>query len=130
MQSLICTDGTTEGLTLSLYDVTTSRRLAEAKTSHSQQTENICNITFIQCWANVEDIGPTLYKFYINVLCLLGCRLLAPGGGGGGFHTCEYWVCAAGQGAFLSFQLWHRVSFLGFQNLNRVLFLAILWAPA
>ena len=32
---------------------------------------NIC-ITFIQCWANVQDVGPTLYKYYTNVLCLLG----------------------------------------------------------
>ena len=38
---------------------------------HTQQTQNIC-ITFKQCWANVEDVGPTLYKLYANVLCLLG----------------------------------------------------------
>ena len=38
---------------------------------HTQQTQNIC-ITFKQCWANVEDVGPTLYEFYTNVLCLLG----------------------------------------------------------
>ena len=37
----------------------------------TQQTENIC-ITFIQCWTNVEDVGPTLYKCYTSVLCLLG----------------------------------------------------------
>ena len=37
----------------------------------SQQTQNIC-ITFIQCWTNVEDVGPTLYKCYTNVLYLLG----------------------------------------------------------
>ena len=24
----------------------------------SQQTQNIC-ITFVQCWTNVEDVGPT-----------------------------------------------------------------------
>ena len=35
-----------------------------------QQTQNIC-ITCIQCWANVGDVGPTLYKCYPNVLCLL-----------------------------------------------------------
>ena len=46
------------------------------------------------------------------------------GGGGGHFHTWEYWGCAAGQGAFLSFQLWHRVSFLSFRNWDRVLFWA------
>ena len=26
----------------------------------------------IQCWTNVEDVGPTLYKGYTNALCLLG----------------------------------------------------------
>ena len=36
----------------------------------SQSTQNIC-ITFVQCWTNVEDVGPTLYKWYANVLCLL-----------------------------------------------------------
>ena len=29
---------------------------------------------FVQCWTNVEDVGPTLYKCYTNVLCLLGRR--------------------------------------------------------
>ena len=28
-----------------------------------------------QCWSNVEDVGPTLYKCYTNVLCLLGIAL-------------------------------------------------------
>ena len=28
-------------------------------------------ITFVQCCTNVEDVGPTLYKCYTNVLCLL-----------------------------------------------------------
>ena len=28
----------------------------------------------MQCWTNVENVGPTLYKCYTNVLCLLGCR--------------------------------------------------------
>ena len=36
----------------------------------SQQTQNI-HITLIQCWTNVFDVGPTLYKCYTNVLCLL-----------------------------------------------------------
>ena len=39
--------------------------------NHFQQTQHIC-ITFIQCWTNVEDVGPTLYKCYTKVLCLLG----------------------------------------------------------
>ena len=39
----------------------------------SQQTQNIC-MTIVQCWINVEDVGPTLYNnyCYTNVLCLLG----------------------------------------------------------
>ena len=37
----------------------------------SQQAQNIC-ITFVQCWSSVKDVGPTLYKCYTNVLCLLG----------------------------------------------------------
>ena len=43
-------------------------------TVKSQQTQNIC-ITFLQCRTSVEDVGPTLYKWYTNVLCLLGCVL-------------------------------------------------------
>ena len=39
-------------------------------TSFTQQTQTIC-ITFIQCWTNVEDVGPTLYKCYTHVFCLL-----------------------------------------------------------
>ena len=37
----------------------------------TRQTQNIC-IIFIHCWTNVEDVRPTLYKCYTNVLCLLG----------------------------------------------------------
>ena len=29
-------------------------------------------MTFIQCWSKVENVEPTLYKCYTNVLCLLG----------------------------------------------------------
>ena len=36
----------------------------------AQSTQNIC-ITFVQCWTNVEEIGPALYIWYTNVLCLL-----------------------------------------------------------
>ena len=31
----------------------------------AQQTKHICKPTFVQCWTNVEDVGPTLYKCYI-----------------------------------------------------------------
>ena len=42
-------------------------------TSPTQQTQNICRpITLVQCWNNVGDVGPELYKRYTNVLCLLG----------------------------------------------------------
>ena len=43
----------------------------------SQQTQNI-GITFVQCRTNVEDVGPTLYKCYRNVLCSLGWLSHAP----------------------------------------------------
>ena len=36
----------------------------------TQQKQNIC-IPFVQCWTNVEDVGPTLYKWYTNVLRFL-----------------------------------------------------------
>ena len=29
-------------------------------------------VTFVQCWTNVEDVGPTLYKSCTNVLRFLG----------------------------------------------------------
>ena len=32
------------------------------------RTQNICS-TLVQCWIKVEDVGPTLYKCYTNVLC-------------------------------------------------------------
>ena len=37
----------------------------------SQQTQNIC-ITFVQRRPNVFDVGPTMYKCYTKVLCVLG----------------------------------------------------------
>ena len=38
-----------------------------------QQTQTIC-VTFVQRRPSVFDAGPTLYKRYTNVLCLLGGR--------------------------------------------------------
>ena len=49
-------------------------RRTRAPGGHTQQTQDIC-ITFIQRWPNVFDVGPTLYKCYRNVLCLLGIAL-------------------------------------------------------
>ena len=34
--------------------------------------KHIFCITFVQCWTNVGDVGPTLYKCYTKGLCLLG----------------------------------------------------------
>ena len=39
----------------------------------SQQIQSIC-ITFVHCLTNVDDVGPTLYKWYTHILCLLGCN--------------------------------------------------------
>ena len=44
---------------------------ARANSAWAQQTQNNC-ITFIQRRTNVFDVGPTLYKGYTNVLCMLG----------------------------------------------------------
>ena len=41
---------------------------------HSVSTKH----DFMQCWTNVENVGPTLCKCYTNVLCLLGCRRTLP----------------------------------------------------
>ena len=39
----------------------------------SELYKNNCMTNFTKkCWTNVEDFGPTLYKWYANVLCLLG----------------------------------------------------------
>ena len=44
------------------------------KRRYPQQTQNIC-ITLVQCWINVGDVEPTLYKCYTKVLYLL-CHYL------------------------------------------------------
>ena len=54
----------------SCASVALRRRLAR-----SQQAQNIC-ITFSKRRPNVFDVGPTLYKCFTNVLCLLGCEQL------------------------------------------------------
>ena len=46
-------------------------------------------ITFIQCWPNVEDVGPVLYKCFANVfLCLLGDKHLDTQTRNPNFHQC------------------------------------------
>ena len=53
--------------------------------SLAQQTQNIC-MPFIQCWTNVEDVGPTLYKCYANIVYWGGGAL----GEFNAFNTCLY----------------------------------------
>ena len=67
----------------------------------AQQTQNIC-ITFVQCWTNVED-GPTLYKCYTNVLCLLG--------GGGGYENVP--VCGVYPNSSQMFKGYHPLELEG-----------------
>ena len=45
--------------------------LSIISTLPSNKTQNIC-IKFVQCWSNVEDVGPTLYRCYTIFLYLLG----------------------------------------------------------
>ena len=55
----------------------------------TQSSVPIKRETFVQSRSNVEDVWPTLYKWYTNVLCLLGtpncqygpylCQVLWPG---------------------------------------------------
>ena len=55
------------------------------KSSYTQQTQNIC-ITFVQRRPNVFAFGPTLYKWYTNVLCLLSSYIIK--------HPRYYSVCS------------------------------------
>ena len=49
-------------------------------TSPTQQTQNICRpITLVQCWNNVGDVGPELYKSYTNVGNHIGPALAVMG---------------------------------------------------
>ena len=38
----------------------------------TKQTRGIHSMLF-QCWASVEDAGPTLKRHWVNASCLLGC---------------------------------------------------------
>ena len=77
---------------------------------------NIC-ITFIQCWASVEDVGPTLYNCFTNDLCF-------PGMGVCHFVLCSCFSFEAGK--LLQDTLSHQAKDyqtwkigLCFQNINR-----------
>ena len=74
---------------------------------------------FIQCWTNVEDVGPTLHKCYTNVLCLLGRRT---------FSQTLYisamlvqcWASVADVGLTLK-QRWVSVRWSSIQSYNQVI---------
>ena len=38
----------------------------EVRYLYPENAKHFC-ITFVQCWNNIEDVGPTLYKCYTNV---------------------------------------------------------------
>ena len=50
------------------------RKLLDPKSLYWHSVNKKHLYDFMQCWTNVENVGPTLYKCYTNVLCLLGCR--------------------------------------------------------
>ena len=60
-----------------LHDVFFGWLLFQTIKMTTQWTKNIC-LTFIQHRPNVFDVGPTLYKCYTDVLCLLGTECLTP----------------------------------------------------
>ena len=73
---------------------------------------------FVQCWTNVEDVGPTLYKCYTNVLCLLGRRTFSQT-----LYICamlvQCWASVADVGLTLK-QRWVSVRWSSIQSYNQV----------
>ena len=84
----------------------------------SRHTENLCPLVRMFMYFVWTQTWFQVMISYVSIV-----RGKTPRGAGGALPYC-YWGCAAGQGAFLSFQLWHRVSFLSFWNWDRVLFWA------
>ena len=77
---------------------------------YPQQTQNICK-TFVQRRPNVFDVGPTLYKCYTNVLCLLGQRRKRRASIGPAFGRRRvFWVCRQAPKQNNKFRLIHIVS--------------------
>ena len=58
---------------MALMFISVAQNKANCDTSLTQQTRDIHPMLF-QCWANIEDGGPTLEQHGVNVLCLLGRR--------------------------------------------------------
>ena len=75
-------------------------------------------VNFVQCWTNVEDVGPTLYKCYTNVLCLLGRRTFSQT-----LYICamlvQCWASVADVGLTLK-QRWVSVRWSSIQSYNQV----------
>ena len=73
---------------------------------------------FVQCWTNVEDVGPTLYKCYTNVLCLLGRRTFPQT-----LYICamlvQCWASVADVGLTLK-QRWVSIRWSSIQSYNQV----------
>ena len=73
---------------------------------------------FVQCWTNVEDVGPTLNKCYTNVLCLLGRRTFSQT-----LYICamlvQCWASVADVGLTLK-QRWVSVRWSSIQSYNQV----------
>ena len=55
----------------------------------AQQTQCF-NPMLVQCWASVEDGGPTLNQHWVDVSCLLGARLAM----WANFFVCKTFTCA------------------------------------
>ena len=73
---------------------------------------------FVQCWTNVGDVGPTLYKCYTNVLCLLGRRTSSQT-----LYICamlvQCWASVADVGLTLK-QRWVSIRWSSIQSYNQV----------
>ena len=95
----------------------TPRRLTPRVCRHPVNTTHLYD--FIQCWTNVEDVGPTLHKCYTNVLCLLRRRT---------FSQTLYifamlgqcWASVADVGLTLK-QRWVSVRWSSIQSYNQVI---------
>ena len=85
---------------------------------HPVNTTHLYDFVGLQCWTNVEDVGPTLYKCYTNVLCLLGRRTFSQT-----LYICamlvQCWASVADVGLTLK-QRWVRIRWSSIQSYNPV----------
>ena len=91
-------------------------RLTPCVYQHPVNTTHLYD--FVQCWTNVEDVGPTLYKCYTNVLCLLGRRTFSQT-----LYICamlvQCWASVADVGLTLK-QRWVSIRWSSIQSYNQV----------